>query len=95
MRLPVRYALIALIMAGAIPSSAQRVSIAARDAAAIVAGPGATVSTALRITNRSVERIALAPIISVPADWSAPLGGLSFALAAGETDSWIVSVATH
>ena len=92
MRLPVRYALLALVMAGAIPSSAQRVSVAARDTAAIVAAPAATISTALRITNGTAKRVALVPSITIPADWSAPVGAMPFALAAGETDSWIVSV---
>ena len=92
MRFPARCALIALVMAGAIPCAAQRVDVAARDTAAIVAAPAATISTAMRITNRSAERIALVPSVVVPADWSAPLGALPFALASGETDSWIVSI---
>ena len=92
MRLPARIALIALVMAGAIPSSAQRVSVAARDTAFIVAAPAATISTALRITNSSAERIALVPAITLPAEWSAPVGAMPFSLSGGETDSWIVSV---
>ena len=92
MRLPARCALIALVMAGAIPSSAQRVSVAARDTAAIVAAPSATISTALRITNGTAARVALVPSVTLPADWSAPVGAMPFALAAGETDSWIVSI---
>ena len=92
MRLPARFALIALVMAGAIPSSAQRVSVAARNAAVIVAAPSATISTALRIANGTSARIALVPTITIPADWSVPMGAVPFALAAGETDSWIVSI---
>jgi hypothetical protein len=92
MRLPARYALIALVMAGAIPSSAQRVRVAARDTAAIVAGPSATISTALRITNGTAARVALVPSIDLPLEWTAPVGAMPFALAAGETDSWIVSI---
>lgn len=92
MRLPARFALIALVMAGAIPSSAQRVRIAARETAVIVAAPAATVTAALRITNGTTARVALVPSITLPADWSAPVGAMAFALAAGETDSWIVSI---
>ncbi len=92
MRRPALIALIALVMAGAIPSSAQRVSVAARDTATIVAMPGATVSTALRVTNGTAERVALRPNVVVPANWSAPMGAMPFALDAGETDSWIVSI---
>jgi hypothetical protein len=86
------FALIALVMAGAIPSAAQRVSVAPRDTAPIVALPSATVSLALRVTNGSAVRVALVPNVAVPAEWSAPVGAMPFALAAGETDSWIVSV---
>ncbi|MEO8337496.1 MAG: hypothetical protein ABI664_21145, partial [bacterium] len=92
MRRPALFALIALVMAAAIPSAAQRVSVAARDAATIVALPSATVSMALRVTNSGAERVALVPNVAVPADWSSPVGAMHFALAAGETDSWIVSV---
>ena len=92
MRLPARIALIALVMAGAIPSSAQRVSVAARDTAVVAAAPAATISTALRLTNTSAERIALVPVLTLPAEWSAPVGAMPFALNAGETDSWIVSI---
>jgi hypothetical protein len=91
-RLSARCAIVALVMAGAIPSSAQRVSVAARDTAIIVAAPAATISTALRITNGTAARVALVPSITLPADWSAPVGALPFALDAGETDSWIVSI---
>lgn len=86
------FALIALVMAGAIPCAAQRVSVAARDTAPIVAMPSATISMALRVTNDGAEPVALRPNVSVPADWSAPTGSIPFALAAGETDSWIVSI---
>lgn len=92
MRLPARYALTALFMAGAIPSSAQSVRVAARDTAAIVAAPSATISTALRITNGTAAGVALVPSVVLPAEWSAPVGAMPFALAAGETDSWIVSI---
>ncbi|MEO5815566.1 MAG: NEW3 domain-containing protein [Gemmatimonadaceae bacterium] len=92
MRRPALFALIALVMAGAIPSAAQRVSVAARDTATTVALPGATVSLALRVTNGGAERVALKPNVAVPTDWSAPIGAMPFALAAGETDSWIVSI---
>jgi hypothetical protein len=92
MRRPALFALIALVMAGAIPSAAQRVSVAARDTAPIVALPSATVSLALRVTNGSAARVSLVPNVAVPAEWSAPVGGMPFSLDVGETDSWIVSV---
>ena len=91
-RLPVRFALFALVAAGATPSAAQTVSVTARDTAAVVAAPAATVTTALRITNGTADRVALVPRISLPAEWSAPMGTLPFALNAGESDSWIVGV---
>jgi len=86
------FALVVLLVAGANPSAAQRVSIAQRDTTPIVAAPSATVSLALRVRNGSAQRIALVPNVAVPAEWSAPVGAMPFALAAGETDSWIVSV---
>jgi len=92
MRRPALFALIAFVIAGSIPAAAQRVSVAARDSATIVALPSATVSLALRVTNGSAERVALVPKVAVPAEWSAPIGGMPFALDAGQTDSWIVSV---
>ncbi len=91
--LPVRLtALIALLLAGASPSFAQGVTLAARDTAVVAAAPAATVTTALRITNSTAERVSLTPRIVVPTDWSVPLGALPFALAAGESDSWILGV---
>ncbi len=92
MRRPALFALIALVMAGAIPSAAQRVSVAARDSSPIVVLPSATVSLALRVTNGSAARVSLLPNIAVPAEWSAPVGAMPFSLDAGEADSWIVSV---
>ena len=91
-RLVSRFVLIALVFAGSMPASAQTVVIAARDTAAVVAAPAATVTTALRITNRSGGRVSIVPRIVVPADWSVPMGALPFVLAAGESDSWIVGV---
>ena len=94
-RLPGRLALVALvalIFAGPLPAAAQAIVIGARDTAAIVAAPAATVTTALRITNYSAARVMLVPRITVPADWSVPLGALSFPLAAGASDSWIIGV---
>ncbi|MEP6999957.1 MAG: hypothetical protein ABI969_05735 [bacterium] len=87
-----RFALIALVLAGAKPAAAQTLVIAARDSAAIVAAPAATVTTALRVTNRSADRASIVPKIEVPAEWSVPMGTQPFALAAGESDSWIVGV---
>lgn len=91
-RSPGLLALFALVAAGATPSGAQTVSIAVRDTAAVIAAPAATITTAVRITNRAAERVALVPRITVPAAWSVPMGTLPFALAAGETDSWIVGI---
>lgn len=91
-RLPVRFALFALVVAAAMPAGAQTVSVVVRDTAAVIAAPAATFTTALRIVNGSAARIALVPRITVPAEWSVPMGTLPFALAAGETDSWIVGI---
>ena len=91
-RFPVRVALFTLVLAGPTLASAQTVMISARDTAAIVALPAATVTTALRITNRTGQRVSMVPRIVAPADWSVPLGALPFALAASESDSWIVGV---
>ena len=91
-RLPVRSALITLVLAAAMPAAAQTVVMAARDTAAIAALPAATVTTAMRITNRSADHITIVPRIVVPAEWSVPMGALPFALGAGESDSWIVGV---
>lgn len=87
-----RLALVTIILAGAVSAPAQTVAIAARDSARIVAGPGATVTTALRLTNRSSGRLMLVPRLTLPADWSAPMGTRPFALAASETDSWIIGI---
>ena len=91
-RLPVRFALITLLLAGSMSAAAQTVVIAARDTAAIVALPAATITTALRITNRSAGPITIVPRIAVPAEWSVPMGARPFPLSAGESDSWIVGV---
>lgn len=91
-RLRARIALITFVLAGPTQAYAQTVVIAARDTAAIVVAPAATVTAALRITNRSAERVSIVPRITVPADWSVPMGALPFVLAAGESDSWIVGV---
>ncbi|MEO8621292.1 MAG: hypothetical protein ABI625_09525 [bacterium] len=87
-----RFALIALVLAGAKQAAAQTIVIAARDSVAIIAAPAATITTALRITNRSASRASLVPKIEVPAEWSVPMGTQPFVLAAGESDSWIVGV---
>ena len=79
-------------MAGPVSASAQTLVIAARDTAVVVAGPGTTITTALRISNRGTVRSALTPELTLPADWSAPMGTRPFTLAAGETDSWIIGL---
>jgi hypothetical protein len=66
--------------------------IAARDTAVVAAGPGATITTALRITNNGAGRIALTPRLTLPTGWSAPMGTRPFALAAGQTDSWLIGL---
>ena len=91
-RLRARVALITFVLAGPTPAFAQTVVIGARDTAAIVAAPAATITAALRITNRSAGRVSIVPRITVPADWSVPMGASPFMLAAGESDSWIVGV---
>ncbi len=94
MRALLRSALVALSLSGAVSARAQTgaVALAPRDSSTVVAAPGATITTALRVTNRAASPASVVPRIVVPADWSVPLGTQSFALAAGETDSWIVSV---
>ena len=92
MRRPRRLALVALVIAGPLSASAQTLAIAARESAVTVAGPGATMTTALRVTNRGAGRLSLTPRLTLPADWSAPMGTRPFALAAGETDSWLIGL---
>jgi hypothetical protein len=91
LRVPARFALFALVAAGSIPSGAQTVSVVARDTA-VVAAPATIVTTALRITNGTASGVALVPRIAVPAEWSVPMGTQPFALTAGETDTWIISI---
>ena len=91
-RRPLRTALITLVFAGSTPTFAQTVVVSARDTAALLVAPAATVTVALRITNRSANHVSIVPRIAVPADWSVPMGALPFVLAAGESDSWIVGV---
>ena len=91
-RLRARVALITVVLAGPTQAFAQTIVLGARDTAAIVAAPAATVTAALRITNRSTQRVSVIPRIVVPADWSVPVGALPFALAPGESDSWIVGI---
>lgn len=91
-RRPLRTALITLVFAGSTPTFAQTVVVSARDTAALLVAPAATVTVALRITNRSTNGVSIVPRIAVPADWSVPMGALPFVLAAGESDSWIVGV---
>ena len=92
MRTAVLVASVALVSAGWRTATAQGVSIGARDPAVISAPPAATVSTVLRISNRSGSRATLVPNIELPADWSAPMGSLPFEVAPGDADNWIVSV---
>jgi hypothetical protein len=91
-RLVARLALIALVFAGWRSASAQAVTIGARDTAVIHATPAATVSAVLRVSNRGTSRASLVPHIELPAEWSAPMGGLPFDIAPGDADNWIVSV---
>jgi hypothetical protein len=91
-RLLARVALVTLVLAGPTQAAAQTIVVSARDTAAIIAAPAATVTAALRITNRSAERVSIVPRVVAPADWSVPMGSQPFALAAGESDSWIVGV---
>lgn len=92
MRRSASLALVALVIAGPVSASAQTLVIAARDSGASVAGPGATMTTALRVTNQGAGRATLTPRLTLPADWSAPMGTRPFALAAGETDSWLIGL---
>ncbi len=92
MRFPVRLALVALTLAGALPCSAQGVAPAARDTATIVAEPSSTITTALRVTNQTAAAMLLTPRIALPTDWTVPLGNVPFSLAAGESDSWLVGI---
>ena len=85
-------AFVALTMTGALSVGAQSIVVAARDSVTPAAEPGATVTTALRITNRGAASVTLSPRVAAPSEWPVPLGALPFELAAGETDSWIVSL---
>jgi hypothetical protein len=87
-----RLALVAVVVAEPASASAQTLMIAARDTAVVAAGPGATITTALRITNNGAGRIALTPRLTLPTGWSAPMGTRPFALAAGQTDSWLIGL---
>ncbi len=73
-------------------AAAQMVSIGPRVTAATVVAPGATYSTALRVTNLWEAPVTVTPHIELPADWSAPLGLRPFTLGVGAGDSWIIAV---
>jgi hypothetical protein len=57
----------------------------------IATDPGATITAAIRLGNRSRDAIALTPRVNVPANWSLILGTLPITLAPRAGDVWLVS----
>lgn len=58
----------------------------------IVVEAGATVTRGIRVANRSSASLSLSPSVDVPSGWSVPMGMQPFAVAAGETELWMVSL---
>ena len=55
--------------------------------------PGATVTAVFVVENRGHDPLSLSPRIAAPSDWSVVNGTQAFPLAAGESDTWVISVA--
>lgn len=57
------------------------------------ADPGKTVTAVLVVENRSHDALTLSPRVAVPLDWSVVTGTQVFPLAAGKSDTWVISLA--
>src|SRR5579884_347601 len=55
--------------------------------------PGSTVTAVYVVANRGHEALSLSPRIGAPSDWSVVTGTQDFPLAAGNSDTWVISLA--
>ncbi|HEX5972495.1 MAG TPA: carboxypeptidase-like regulatory domain-containing protein [Gemmatimonadaceae bacterium] len=89
-------ALVAAVALAATPVVVRAQDAASRRIAAtqpppITTDPGATITAAIRLGNRSRDSIAITPRVAVPADWSLVLGTLPITLGPRAGDVWLVS----
>src|SRR5689334_22189316 len=81
-----------LALARALGAQAPAVTLTARAVPESGAAPGATVSAVFLVRNGGRATVRVTPRVTLPAGWSLATGGAPFALAAGESDPWVVGI---